>query len=140
MVELALPFAPLRGSNTTKTMPLPCPCWLPAAGGACLAFRTAARIEHHENDAASLPLLAAGGGWRFGDIGKACDLIPGRRAIDALPEAVVARTQIEDGAVIRIDGQPFPVTAAVFIAAELEGHVGVLESLATVAGAQNGAI
>ena len=52
----------------------------------------------------------------------------------------MARAQIEDGAVIRIDGQPFPVAAAVFIAAKLEGHVGVLKGLAAVAGTQYGAI
>jgi len=98
MVELALPFAPLR-------------------------------IEHHEYDAASLPcwLPARVALRRHRESLRPCS---SHRAIDALPEAVVARAQIEDGAVIRIDGQPFPVAAAVFIAAKLEGHVGVLKGLA----------
>src|ERR1017187_9054971 len=100
MVELGLPFTPPRGSNTTKTIPLPCPCWLPAAGGASVtsgklspllpvtARGPGARgraspigINHHETNPPSPPLLAAGGRRPFGDVGKPLPLAPGHRAV-----------------------------------------------------------
>jgi hypothetical protein len=52
----------------------------------------------------------------------------------------VPRYEIEDASVAGIDRETLAVAAPVFVAAELEGHVGALEGAATVFRAENGAI
>ena len=72
--------------------------------------------------------------------GEAGDLLPGRARVRALPEARLARPEVEDAGQVGIDGQPLAHRAAVLVAAHLHRHVDGLPGVAAIVRAEDGAV
>ncbi len=110
-----------------------------------LALAAARRIEEYEDDSAA---ASAAPGGQLGFLGrqlqhvagKALDLVPGHRAIHALPQTILACAEEEDAAIVGIHGHALAVAATGFVATELDGQVGALEGAALIGRAQDGTI
>ena len=90
-----------------------------------------ARVEDYDAHADSMGLAREG---------QAGGFAPGGAEIVGDPEAVVARAEIEGAVVVGIDNEAFADGSAVFVAAHLEGHVGLLPGLAAIDGAEDSAV
>ena len=99
--------------------------------GVGLPFAAARLVEQDDRDPD--PLVVVRGG-------EAGDLLPGRRPVRALPEAGLARPEVEDAGLIGIDGEPLAHRAAVLVAAHLHRHVDRLPGVAAIVRTEDGAV